>query len=517
MEEALRRYVPSAVTTQLARGGVEAAEREISVLFVDIRGYTSFAETRRATEVFATVSRYAEAVSAIARERGGAVAEFSGDGMMVVFGAPQPLRRRNARPSKPAVKSSPEWLRYDPTGTRAGRLAVGVGHRHRPGVRRRRALGRTAHLDGDRRHGQPGGPAPAADALDGDGDGDRRPDVARRGSGGRRLRLPSTDADSRPRGAGGRLAVARGPGGPPRAPRREDPSRIVTGTSAVLERRVHGVRRPVGHLAAAANAPTRPSGVTGPAWRAWGGSAASRAETDVVDDDAQAGGVGERAVRGEERGATSLRGGDVQGVVRVTCPRSAQASGMSARWGMRSMPHAPRSSTAWVARRSRGRRNTARTSASSSSGADTSASSSNVPARRSSATGTRRQPTRRRRRSPAELPVTRSPLLFERSRGGTPQIDRRSPGEARAKFLARDLPRDGLEDDVANGPVAPLRQMNARKGRRPGADARDRAALSQASERRRAWMRNLVTGEIRGPAHIMAPARERVTLSSPAS
>ena len=44
MEESLRQYVPVAVTSQLASGQrIEPAECEVSVLFVDIRGYTTFA------------------------------------------------------------------------------------------------------------------------------------------------------------------------------------------------------------------------------------------------------------------------------------------------------------------------------------------------------------------------------------------------------------------------------------------------------------------------------------------
>ena len=61
MQEALRRYVPGAVAEQLASGDEPAAgEREVSVLFVDIRGYTSFSEGRRREEIFSTVNRYTE-------------------------------------------------------------------------------------------------------------------------------------------------------------------------------------------------------------------------------------------------------------------------------------------------------------------------------------------------------------------------------------------------------------------------------------------------------------------------
>src|SRR5262249_45830371 len=44
MQEALRRYVPGSVAEQIASGqALESAEREVTVLFVDIRGHTSYA------------------------------------------------------------------------------------------------------------------------------------------------------------------------------------------------------------------------------------------------------------------------------------------------------------------------------------------------------------------------------------------------------------------------------------------------------------------------------------------
>jgi Double zinc ribbon len=49
MQEALRRYVPGAVAARLASGqDIEAGEREVTVLFVDIRGYTAAPAGRRA-------------------------------------------------------------------------------------------------------------------------------------------------------------------------------------------------------------------------------------------------------------------------------------------------------------------------------------------------------------------------------------------------------------------------------------------------------------------------------------
>jgi class 3 adenylate cyclase len=95
MSDALRRYVPERIAAQVLSGqDLEARESDVSVLFVDIRAYTTYAEARSAAEVFSTVNRYTEAVSHIVRAHGGTVVEFNGDGMMAVFGAPTHLTEK---------------------------------------------------------------------------------------------------------------------------------------------------------------------------------------------------------------------------------------------------------------------------------------------------------------------------------------------------------------------------------------------------------------------------------------
>jgi len=74
MTDALRTYVPGAIAERLTRGQpIEGGERDVSVLFVDIRGYTRFSEARAAGTVFSMVNRYTEAVSAVIQRRGGGV------------------------------------------------------------------------------------------------------------------------------------------------------------------------------------------------------------------------------------------------------------------------------------------------------------------------------------------------------------------------------------------------------------------------------------------------------------
>lgn len=92
LQAALRQYVEPGIAERLARGeDVDLGEREVSVLFSDLRGYTTYAEDRPLDEVHATVNRYAEVVAEIVHQYGGTVTDFAGDGMMAVFGAPGEL------------------------------------------------------------------------------------------------------------------------------------------------------------------------------------------------------------------------------------------------------------------------------------------------------------------------------------------------------------------------------------------------------------------------------------------
>jgi class 3 adenylate cyclase len=127
MQSALRRYVPGAVAEQLSSGGeLASGEREVSVLFVDIRGYTGFAESRKAEEIFSTVNRYTETVSGVVQRHSGSVVEFNGDGMMAVFGAPRELAHKE-RAAVEAGREIVEAVGTLPVEGEETKLSVGVG------------------------------------------------------------------------------------------------------------------------------------------------------------------------------------------------------------------------------------------------------------------------------------------------------------------------------------------------------------------------------------------------------
>jgi class 3 adenylate cyclase len=130
MNEALRSYVPEAVAAELERGArFEPGEQEVSVLFVDVRGYTSFAEGRTPAEIFSAINAYTTEASAVVGRHGGAVVEFHGDGLLAVFGAPRALadKERCAVGAGLEIVAAVEALRIGAGAAGADGLSVGVG------------------------------------------------------------------------------------------------------------------------------------------------------------------------------------------------------------------------------------------------------------------------------------------------------------------------------------------------------------------------------------------------------
>jgi len=127
MSARLRRYVPGAIAEELERGGALApGEREVSVLFVDVRGYSSFAEPLAPDQIFEAVSAYTRAVSEVIREQRGTVVEFNGDGMMAVFGAPEALAGKEGAAVAAALEIR-RRVRALRLGDAGRQLDVGIG------------------------------------------------------------------------------------------------------------------------------------------------------------------------------------------------------------------------------------------------------------------------------------------------------------------------------------------------------------------------------------------------------
>ena len=63
----------------------------VSVMFVDIRGFTSFADRSTAREAVDCLNEFFELVIPVLTSHGGHANKLLGDGLLGVFGAPEPL------------------------------------------------------------------------------------------------------------------------------------------------------------------------------------------------------------------------------------------------------------------------------------------------------------------------------------------------------------------------------------------------------------------------------------------
>jgi class 3 adenylate cyclase len=98
-------YVPRGLVFRLMRLGPEAAnsvEREVSVLFTDIAGFTQLAETRSPEETAALLNRHFTLLAACVEAEGGTVDKYIGDSLMAFWGAPDAQPDHAARACRAA-------------------------------------------------------------------------------------------------------------------------------------------------------------------------------------------------------------------------------------------------------------------------------------------------------------------------------------------------------------------------------------------------------------------------------
>src|SRR5207302_11180590 len=93
VRDVFARFVPEAVVNEvlaatdddLRLGGVRST---CTIMFSDIRGFTTFAETRTAEEVSTILNRYLGAMTETILAHGGTLVSYIGDGIMAAFGIP---------------------------------------------------------------------------------------------------------------------------------------------------------------------------------------------------------------------------------------------------------------------------------------------------------------------------------------------------------------------------------------------------------------------------------------------
>jgi adenylate cyclase len=124
LRDAFGSFVDPGLAEQVAREGTDlrGEELEVSILFMDVRGFTTLSERAAARDVVSMLNRLYDIVVPVILRHGGHANKFIGDGLLAVFGAPT----RHEDHADRAVAAALEIADRINAGA-AGDLRIGLG------------------------------------------------------------------------------------------------------------------------------------------------------------------------------------------------------------------------------------------------------------------------------------------------------------------------------------------------------------------------------------------------------
>jgi class 3 adenylate cyclase len=127
----MKRFFSPPVADAIVAGGAEMLEphrREITAVFLDLRGFTAFTDRADPDEVMDLLSDYHAAMGQLVDRYGGVLEHFAGDGVMIFFNDPVPVEQ----PALKAVRMATDLLHaFEPVSQawarRGHTVALGIG------------------------------------------------------------------------------------------------------------------------------------------------------------------------------------------------------------------------------------------------------------------------------------------------------------------------------------------------------------------------------------------------------
>jgi class 3 adenylate cyclase len=131
----LRRFVAPQLADLIVSGDTEdplvSHRRDVTVVFLDLRGFTRFAETAAPEEVMAVLREYHATMGALAQRHEGTLERFTGDAIMIFFNDPVIVPDPAARAIRMAVAMRDAALVLGADWNRHGfALGLGIGIAH---------------------------------------------------------------------------------------------------------------------------------------------------------------------------------------------------------------------------------------------------------------------------------------------------------------------------------------------------------------------------------------------------
>jgi len=128
----LKRFFSPQLAELIVAGGAEdplkTHRREVTVVFLDLRGFTTFAEQFEPEEVMGVLRDYHAAMGSLILEHEGTLERFTGDGMMIFFNDPVPVPNPAERALRMALAMRDQVKELSAKWRKRGyNLAMGVG------------------------------------------------------------------------------------------------------------------------------------------------------------------------------------------------------------------------------------------------------------------------------------------------------------------------------------------------------------------------------------------------------
>jgi len=127
----LKRFFSKPVAEAIVAGGEELLEphrREITAVFLDLRGFTAFTDRADPDEVMELLRAYHATLGVTVEEYGGTLEHFAGDGVMIFFSDPMPVDRPAERAVRMALALQSAFTPISAAWAKLGHhVGLGIG------------------------------------------------------------------------------------------------------------------------------------------------------------------------------------------------------------------------------------------------------------------------------------------------------------------------------------------------------------------------------------------------------
>jgi adenylate cyclase len=131
----LKRFFPPLLAQRIVAGDVDdplaTHRREVTVVILDLRGFTAFADTSEPEEVMSVLRLYHREMGRLIQAHGGTLEQFSGNTMLVIFNDPVAVEDPAAHAARMALEMQQRFTELVTTWRRRGHdIALGIGIAH---------------------------------------------------------------------------------------------------------------------------------------------------------------------------------------------------------------------------------------------------------------------------------------------------------------------------------------------------------------------------------------------------